>query len=184
MPLPDNFSPWQHLHEMLVNAHNRNVEQTFLNVPSDDLSSPFSGMKLACLMDADDTVDMTILRMSLFYWVFQSQLPTPMYAIPVDDFDQLIIYKPQLHLHFEEPWSTAHLESKLRPVRARIGIRLMHETSAIISPSKAQNLAVKIKDYLELDQGLRGREVRQKLSTATEQTAMISGCSLSAKGKA
>lgn len=154
MPLPADFSPWQHLHEMLVNAHNRNVRNTFFDTPDDDLTSSFGGMKIACLMDADDTVDMTLLRLMLFYFVFEGKLPTPVYAMPIADYQAEVTFRPQVHLWFEEVW-TPNTQNEWSPIRSRVSFRLMNETSQTINPQKAQSLALRVKEFLGAGHGFK-----------------------------
>ncbi len=155
MPLPDDFSPWQHLHEMLTGAHNRNVVQTFLDVPSDDLANPLSGMKVACLMDTDDTVDMTLLRLMLFYFVFEGKLPTPVYALPVADYQGEVKFRPQVHLIFQEVYQPQLEAEGYAPIHSSIGFRLINETSTTMTPGKAQSLALKIKELFGAAHGFK-----------------------------
>ena len=138
MPLPDDFNPWEHLHGMLLGAYNGSVERTFVGVPNDDISQALGGMKIACLLQPDDTVDMTILRMLLYYFVFKGNLPTPVYGIPVNDYQSEIIYRPQIQLHFIEDYSLMLAENKLQRTNSEISFRLMNETSATMNPSKAR----------------------------------------------
>ena len=153
MALPDDFSPWQHLREMLITSHNRNVERTFLGVPHDDLQNTQSGMKLACLLQDDDTVDMFLLRMYLYYFVFQGNLPTPIYGIPVPDYDSQVFYKPQVKLIFKEDWNSFLLENSLNRATAEISFRLMHETSTTMNHGKAESIALRVKEFFGLDGG-------------------------------
>lgn len=148
MPLPDDFSPAQHLLEMLLGTHNRSVQQSFLGVPDNDLEHPLGGMKLACLLTEDDTVDMILLRLMLFWFEFKGQLPTPVYSIPVPDYQSEIKFHPQIQLLFKEDWNATLLENKFSPATAQISFRLINETSASITPSKAQSLATRVKELL------------------------------------
>ncbi len=138
---------------MLISTHNRNVQQTFLGTPDDDISTALGGMKIACLMTPDDTVDMTILRMGLFYWVFQASLPTPVYGIPVEDYQRDVSFRPQVHLFFWEDWNEQMAVNRLPPIRSQISFRLIHESSATMTPDKAQTLAVRIREVFGTGQG-------------------------------
>lgn len=153
MALPDDFSPWEHLLEMLISCHNQNVEKTFIGIPINDLENPMSSMRTACFITPDDTVDMVMLRLNLFYFVFQGNLPTPIYGIPIDQYDSEIVYKPQVKLMFQEDWSAFLAENKLRRATAEISFRLMNETSATINQSKARAIAVKIQELFALEGG-------------------------------
>jgi len=147
MPLPVDFSPAQHLLEMLIGTHNRSVQRTFLGVPDADLDHPLGGMKLACLLTPDDTVDMIILRLMLYWFEFKGDLPTPVYGLPTGDYQSEVTFRPQVILFFKEDWNAVVAENKLPRAEARISFRLMHETSATITPAYAQGLAVKVKEF-------------------------------------
>lgn len=153
MSLPEEFSAWDHLREQLIAAHNMNVNRTFLGVPDNDISTSMGGMKVACLLEEDDTVDMFLLRMYLYYFVFQGNLPQPIYGIPVSDYDSEITYRPQIKLIFKEDWNAHLLTSELYPATAEISYRLMHETGATMTPAKAKTIALKIKELFSLEGG-------------------------------
>jgi len=146
MPLPDDFSPYEHLLQTLIGLHNRVIEQSFIGVVPTDLEDANSSLKLACLLTDDDTIDMIVLRLNLYYWVVQANLPTPVFGIPTLDHQSGGTYKPQIILHFQEQWTADHLENNLTPVRSRISFRLMQKTSQTITPQDAQTLATKIKE--------------------------------------
>ena len=153
MALPEDFSPWLHLLEMLMSTHNRRVEQVFIGVPADDLESAMGGMRVACFITEDDTVDMIILRMMLFYFVFEGHLPQPIYGIPVASYDANDRYKPQVKLYFKEDYNAFLMETKLPPATAEIGYRLVHETSATINETKARAIAVRINEFFAAEGG-------------------------------
>ncbi len=153
MPLPDDFSPYEHLLQTMIGLHNRIVEQSFIGVIPDDLEDANSSLKLACLLTDDDTIDMIVLRLNLYYWVVQANLPTPVYAIPTLDHQSGGTFKPQVVLHFQEQWTSDHLESNTTPVRSRISFRMMDKTSQTITPQDAQSLAVRVKEVLGAGSG-------------------------------
>jgi len=153
MPLPDDFSPYEHLLQTLIGLHNRVIEQSFIGVVPTDLEDANSSLKLACLLTDDDTIDMIVLRLNLYYWVVQANLPTPVYGMPTLEHQSGGTFKPQLVLHFQEQWTADHLENNITPVRSRISFRLMHKTSQTITPQDAQVLAVKVKELLGVGNG-------------------------------
>lgn len=150
MALPDDFSPWQHLRQMLQLTHNANVEANFLGVPSDDISTPLGGMKVATLLQDDDTVDMTILRLFLYYFVFQANLPAPVYAFPPEDVFKGVRGHPQVILMFRETQTIEMKVDKVRPAESQITFRLMTYTPQTINPTYAKELAFIIKENLAL----------------------------------
>lgn len=155
MVLPDDFSPAQHLLEMLLGTHNRTVQQTFIGVPDADLEHPLGGMKLACLLTEDDTVDMILLRLVLFWFEFKGNLPAPLYAIPTEDYQARISppYRPEVKLIFREDYSPFLAENKFQRAKAEISWRLINETSASMNQNKAHTIALRIKEVFATGQG-------------------------------
>lgn len=164
MALPEDFSPWEHLHQMLRNAHNTNVEQTFLGVPSDDISTSFGGMKVATLLQDDDTVDMTLLRLFLFYFVFQGNLPAPVYAYPPEDLFTAVRSKPQVVLLFREQLTIEQKAEKVRAAQSQITFRLMNYSPQTITPAYANELALLIKERLAVGTGYQWERGTVKIS--------------------
>lgn len=153
MTLPDDFNPTQHLLDMLRSAYNREVQQSFLGVPDNDISTSLGGMKLGCLLLDDDTVAIVTLRLFLYYFVFQGNLPTPVYGIPTGDFQADVSFRPQIILHFLEDYNAFLHENKLPRTEARISFRLMNQTSATITPIFAREIGLKIQELFALSHG-------------------------------
>ena len=148
MPLPEDFSPWEHLREQITVSHNLNVERTFLGVETEDISNELGAMRTAVFIEADDTVDMIILRLSLYYFVFQGELKDAYYVMPVEEVQTLFKFKPQVHLVFREDLSTVLIENKLQRAKSEISFRLMTESALTMNEAKAKELALKIKELL------------------------------------
>jgi hypothetical protein len=158
MPLPDNFSPWEHLQSVLRTYHNKLVREEFADIEADDdLAIPRGALKIACLLVDEDTVDMTILRMWLFFFHARkaADLQPEVYGIPIADHDERVTYRPHVTLHFAED-PDQHLPER-QPVRSQISFRLMHETAATMTEAKAKILANKIKTEFGANQGYRWR---------------------------
>ena len=63
MPLPDNFSPWEHLQNVLRQVHNRIVKEEFSDITDDDdIVTPRGSLKKACLLDDNDSAEMTVFK--------------------------------------------------------------------------------------------------------------------------
>jgi hypothetical protein len=161
MALPDSFSEWEHLQSTLITYHNKVVRAEFADIEADDsLEIPRGSLKRACLLKDDDTVVMTLLRLHLFFFHARkaADLQTPIYGIPISDFDQEVTYRPHVTLHFRED-GDQHLPER-QPVRAEISFRLMHETSATMTEAKARVLAQKIHTEFAASHGYRWRKGR------------------------
>jgi hypothetical protein len=147
MPLPTNFSEWENLQNLIRLEHNKAVRNYFKNQPDDDVSTPKSRLKHSCLIKDDDTSTMTLIRL----WLFEitighaQALQTPVYGMPVQEFQVDRKYKPQIKLYFKEPWDDEVHSDGTPQSRAEIGFRLMDESSETISRTKAETLAKAIK---------------------------------------
>jgi hypothetical protein len=151
MPLPANFSQWEHLQDQLRIRHNRLVQKYFKDVGgadwSPDISTSRGSLRVACTIQDGDTSTMTLMRLFMFHVVLGNAFKGLgyFYGNPVQEVQRNITYKPQVKLVFREP----HTPNEEDPVRARatgeITFRLMDETSETISRAKAEVLAKAIK---------------------------------------
>jgi hypothetical protein len=150
--LPEDFDAWSNLLEQLTNSFNQVVERTFINIEF-DLTTTLGGMYVACLIQPDDTVNMIILRLFLFYFCYQGNLPTPIYGIPTDTYQADVTFRPQVILYFLEDNSEFLLENNLPRADARISFRLVNQTYLTITPTIAMELATSIKEIFALNGG-------------------------------
>ena len=68
MPLPIDFSPWEHLQNTIRFAHNQQVRKEFDDIQvDDDITTPRGSLKVASLIDDKDTSTMTLIRMFLYH---------------------------------------------------------------------------------------------------------------------
>jgi hypothetical protein len=161
MALPAEFSPWEHLQNLLQNYHNKAVRDYFADVPDDDdISIPRGALKVACLLQENDTADMTILRLFLYFFHARqaADLQAPIYGIPVVDFDRETTYRPHVTLFFSE--DPDQYTPDRQPIRSKISFRLKNETSATMTEAKARVLAQKIRTEFAQSNGYRWRRGR------------------------
>jgi hypothetical protein len=150
MPLPENFSEFEHLQDMLRRDHNKVVKKYFKNQGDDDLSTPKSSLKHACVIKDDDTATMTMMRL----WLFEitighaQALQRPVYGIPVQELQSNAKFKPQVKLYFLEPYDENVHKDGTPQAEGEITFRLMNETSETISRAEAQSLAKAIKNEI------------------------------------
>ncbi|MCC5640541.1 hypothetical protein LC593_32875 [Nostoc sp. CHAB 5844] len=146
MPLPTNFNEFEHLQDLVRREHNKAVRLYFKNQSDDDISTPKSSLKHACLIKDEDNAAMTQMRL----WLFEitcghaQSLQAPMYAIPVQELQRDVKFKPQVKLYFRERLDQDTTD-RISPARGEITIRLMNESSDTISRAKAVELARDIK---------------------------------------
>jgi hypothetical protein len=159
MALPEGFSSWEHLQDVLRKYHNKLVREEFADITDDDnLAIPRGALKKACLLDDDDTCDMTLLRLHLFFFHARKaqDMQAPIYGMPITEIDAEIEYKPVVTLYFSE--DPDQVMPDKAPVRAEISFRLMDETSTTMTEAKARVLANKIKNEFALNGGYRWRK--------------------------
>lgn len=158
MALPDNFSEWEHLQSVIRTYHNKQVRLDFSDADDLDVSIPRGALKHACLLKDDDTVDMTILRLWLFFFHARkaSDLQAPLFGIPVPSFEQVVKYKPQVMLYFKQ--DDGSTPSGASPVRAEISFRLINETGSSLTNADLNTLANRIKAELGTSGGYRWRK--------------------------
>ncbi|MCF4968703.1 hypothetical protein [Nostoc sp. CMAA1605] len=149
MPLPEDFSPWEHLQSMLRLNHNKLVREYFRDVGGDDwepdLTSTRGQLRIACTLDDNDTSAMTMLRMYLFYEVLgygQKNLAVvygskERYTPPVTGHPRVILYFSQDRSGIPKGYGL---------VDAEMSFRLMKETEETFTPAEAETLGRKIKE--------------------------------------
>jgi hypothetical protein len=150
MPLPTNFSEFEHLQDLIRIEHNKAVREHFKNQADDDISTPKASLKHACLIKDEDTAAMTQMRL----WLFEitighaQSLQPPIYGIPVTEHQRDIKYKPQVKLYFQERLTVSSPGNRIRGARQEITFRLMDKTSETITKTDAERLATAIKREL------------------------------------
>lgn len=154
MPLPTNFSPFEHLQNTLRNAHNQQVRKEFSDIEiDDDINTARGSLKLACLIDDKDTATMTQLRLFLYHVIIKGNDSAPYYSIPISTAIETLKFKPQIELNFSQ--NLRDVDDNNYPVRSEIKIRLVNETNTSITPTEAQRFATKIKTLFGAANGFK-----------------------------
>jgi hypothetical protein len=189
MPLPEGFSEWENLQDLVRLEHNKAVRAYFKNQADDDISTPKARLKHSCLIKDDDTAAMTQLRL----WLFEvtcghaASLQTPIYGVPVQELQRQTKFKPQVKLYFRERIDGNVTDNRYAPASGEITFRLMNETSETINRTKAEALARDIKNifatpvfiwekgwykstYLDLE---RGYDLRLMVRSKSEAQRVI-----------
>jgi hypothetical protein len=149
MPLPDNFSPAEHLQDVVMLVQNKIVRAEFNDVGDDawvhDITTSRGSLRVACTHLDADSVDMTLIRLWLFYGVLRKakDFHPAIFGIPSIDFQEKMIYFPQVQLYFEEKYSEADAGYDI--LRTQVSIRLVGETSQTFTVAEATTIANKIK---------------------------------------
>lgn len=149
MPLPEGFSAAEHLQDVIMRTQNKIVRTEFNDVGDDDwvkdISTPRASLRVACTHEEADSIDMTILKLWLFYGILRKaqDFHPAIFGIPSTSFQETTRYFPQVHLYFEEKFSEA--ETGYKPLRSQISFRLMGETTETLTSAEVLVLANKIK---------------------------------------
>lgn len=165
MPLPEGFNEWEHLQAQLIRLHNREVRDWFHDIEvDDDISTPRGSLKRACLLQDNDSISLTVLRILLFEVSFKhaQSLQPPVYGIPTTSFQDSVEFHPQVKLFFTEDLHEA--DEDYGAATAEISFRLMNETSQTVSESNARTIANRIKSVFASGGGYRWQKGKNKYS--------------------
>jgi hypothetical protein len=145
MALPEGFSEFEHLQDQIRTVYNKMIRDWFLNVDDNDVSTPRTSIKHACVLKDDDTADMTMMRLWLFeVFVRHAQsLHPPLYAAPSMAFQDHAKFKPQITLFFAE--DADDVELGYSRVTGEVSIRLIEENESTITEANVKAYANKIK---------------------------------------
>lgn len=149
MPLPQNFSPAEHLQDVVRRVFNPEVKEYFKDVgPADwdeSLVSDRAHLRVACTHRDDDTIAMTQMRLQVFdqirfgNWL---QMFYPREQTP-DVWDTEVVDNPKVKLYFAQD-SSAVPEGR-SVIQAEYSFRLMDQTPSTIRETDALTLARQIR---------------------------------------
>lgn len=156
MSLPDNFSPAEHLQDLCKKVVNRQVKEYFSDLGETwqpEIGTSRGSLRVGCTHLEDDSIDMTLLRMFLFYFVAgeAQAVQAPIYGIPVSSYQESFVFKPQINLLFQEDYRD--VEISYQPVRGEISFRLMHESQESLTMANARTYANKIRSLFASGNG-------------------------------
>jgi hypothetical protein len=149
MPLPDNFSAAEHLQDVITLVQNKIVRDEFNDLGDDNwdrnVTTPRASLRVACTHLDADSVDMTNLRLWLFYVVLKKCIDfhPAIFGTPSTSFQETTKYYPQVHLYFEE--KTTDVEPGYKALRSQVSLRLIGETASTLSVTDATAIATRIK---------------------------------------
>jgi hypothetical protein len=148
MPLPEGFSPWEHLQATLIQTYNRAIRDEFNDVGDEtwepEITTPRGTLRVACTLRDDDSAIMTIIRMMLYYFVLRkaNDLQSAIYGIPVHSYQETWKFKPQVHLYFQE--DPQDVEAGYAPVTGEINFRLANESYETMTMAEVNSLANRV----------------------------------------
>lgn len=147
--LPSNFSPADHLQDLIRKVWNREVREHFKDLGGDNwepnLGTSRSQYRVGCTHQENDTAIMTQLRIELFKEIKRNSVNNYQYVfgVPKDKLDGEVAYVPQVTLYFCQ--KSVDVEPGEHFKEGEITFRWTEETEATITSAKIENLANKIK---------------------------------------
>jgi hypothetical protein len=150
MTLPTDFDTWEHFQDIWRKTHNIEVKQWFKDLDPDtldpDIKVPRQSLYLASLIDDKDSALQCICRWIFFnYDIRKGQaFTTPIYGIPIEDYNQTFKHRPQITLMFVE--DARDVDPEYEPCTGRISFRLINETSTTLTETDLKAKARKIKE--------------------------------------
>lgn len=153
--LPDGFNPYEHLQSVFMRLHNELVRQEFKEADDNDISTPRSSLKLACLIDDNDNSSIALFRLWLFYVIVRkaADFQGPIYGIPTIDYQSNVKFRPQVCLYFSQ--DVRSVLKGTSPIRAEVSFRLKNETSYSLTEGELNRLATEIKSEFAAGDGYR-----------------------------
>jgi hypothetical protein len=126
MPLPSNFSPTEHLQDLIKRTVNKEVKEWFYDVTEDDLSTNRASLRVGCLHEEADTMNMTIGRLMLFYNIVGAFPHQRGFMAPDREVFRLS-GNPQVILLFVETAQSFNARKAPRRAEMRCSFRIMSE---------------------------------------------------------
>ena len=139
MALPDNFSPFEHLQDMIRLGHNRIVREYFSDRGNEswepEITTTRGSLRVAATMNDTDTATMMLLRLYLFYDVigFGRRGLATFYGSRFDT-APAVAGTPQLFLVFSQDEAASPPEES--PIQHEKSVRLMRYASATGGPDQ------------------------------------------------
>jgi hypothetical protein len=163
MPLPNDFSPWEHLQNTLRFAHNQQVRREFDDIEvDDDISTPRGSLKVASLIDDKDTATMTLLRMFLYHVIIKGYGMPEIYSVPITDINDSVRYHPKIFLNFSQNYREVDVNDTA--TTGQISFRLMGKTPENLTQADVNNYAQRIKTLFGNSGGFSWRKGKHMLT--------------------
>lgn len=162
MPLPEQFNEWEFLQDMIRKTENKKILSFFSDMGGDDwdidVSTNRGSLRHACTHKDDDTAQMTLLRMWLFYFGMLSSAPYQteqqiIYGTPATSFHSTWRTHPEVKLYFSE--DRDDVEPGYDPIWGEISYRLIDKTSETITIPEVIQIGNRITQKFNASGGYR-----------------------------
>lgn len=148
MVLPQGFSPFEHLQDMVRLNHNKIVSEYFNDLGGADwepeINSTRGQLRVACTMLDTDTATMILMRQYFFYETLgYGKSNLAVIHGSTENFDAPTTGHPKITLYFSQDMES--VPKGYTKVEAEVSFRLMNETAATFLEAEAKALGLKIK---------------------------------------
>jgi hypothetical protein len=147
MAVPPEFSETEHLQNLIRRYINKAVREDFSDLGGDDwdpdLTTTRGSMRHGLTHQDNDSMQVTLARMFLYYFTFGKALKESTLIEMTDRLYEDFTYRPEIKLYFSQ--SRFDAEKGVAPVHGQITYRLINETSATLTPANVKTRANKIK---------------------------------------
>lgn len=162
MALPEPFSDIEHLKLVTRRYLNKQIREDFRDLFGDgdtwepEVGTTRGSMLRALLHEDSDPIQVTAVRMMLYYFTYQKaqSLQPTIIGLDKQAWEMQyhdVAYKPKVHLFFKQ--DTDAVPDHYAPIEAQISFRLMDESSTTLTQSNLKTLAQQIKNELTTERG-------------------------------
>lgn len=140
---------WESLQSSLMLYYNRMVRESFRTDIDEAGDTPESFLLRSCLIKDNDTAPMVSIKMLNFFFARNGygKMDEIIYGIPVSQYDESVVYRPQVTLFFEEtqidyeqriPSQSQRLNTRKK--RVQVSFRYMNETQTTFNQAEVNRL--------------------------------------------
>lgn len=161
MPIPPIFNDTELVQSVIRRYVNKLVKLDFKDLDDangnwePEVSSWRGRMRTTCMHKDNDSLELTLARLFVYYFIFgkAQALQPAIIGVQKESFDQLydVAYRPQVTLFFKQ--DSDAVPPSYYPITAEISFRLMNETTESLTEANVKILATKIKNELAIGQG-------------------------------
>lgn len=156
---------WAFQRSVIRKVYNKEIYDWFKDIPADALPDNLTSRtaaRSACVIGAQDSIQVVMLKIQLFERIKQSITMLPNVTGEVySDIDETFEHRPKICLHFLQDLDS--VPDGFRAVRGRISFTLVNETSDTITELKLQEIAREIKTQFALGNGHLWRKGKNKV---------------------
>lgn len=157
---------WAFQRSVIRKVYNREMWDWFKDIPADALPDNLTSRtaaRSACVIGANDSIQVVMLKIQLFERIKQSITLLPKVTGEVySDIDEIFEHRPTITLYFLQDLDA--VPDGMRAVPGRISFKLVNETSDTITTVKLKEIAREIKAQFALGNGHIWKKGKEKVT--------------------